>query len=105
MSWKESHMTAAGALPAHTITGLESVVDTLMSESQPTLIDAALTGQHGEQENVRHTGNFLTDHDLRMHRRYRELLTRWLPSFVYASEEDEPHVVGPEPEPDLEAEP
>lgn len=96
-------MTAARALPAHTITGLESVVDTVMSESQPALIDAALTGQHGEQENVRHTGNFLTDHDLRMHRRYRELLTPWLPSFVYASEEDEPQTVGPEPEPDLVA--
>jgi myo-inositol-1(or 4)-monophosphatase len=72
-----------------------------MSESQPVLIDAALTGQHGEQENIRHAGNFLTQHDLRMHRRYRELLTQWLPSFIYASEEDEPQVVGSEPGPDL----
>jgi myo-inositol-1(or 4)-monophosphatase len=94
-------MTTARELPTRTISGLESVVDTVMSESQPALIDAALTGQHGEQENVRHTGNFLTDHDLRMHRRYRELLTQWLPSFIYASEEDEPQVVGSESEPDL----
>ncbi|GGQ71473.1 hypothetical protein [Couchioplanes azureus] len=36
-----------------------------------------------------------------MHRRYRELLTPILGSFVYASEEAEPEVIGADPDPDL----
>jgi myo-inositol-1(or 4)-monophosphatase len=35
-----------------------------------------------------------------MHRRYRELLTPILGSFVYASEEAEPEVIGDNPDPD-----
>jgi myo-inositol-1(or 4)-monophosphatase len=94
-------MAISNPLPAPTLDGLESVVDTVMAESRPVLIEAALTGQHGEQRNTRHEGNFLSGHDLRMHRRYRELLAEWLPRFIYASEEDEPHVIGPDPDPDL----
>jgi hypothetical protein len=36
-----------------------------------------------------------------MHRRYRDLLAPILRSFVYASEEAEPEVIGDNPDPDL----
>jgi myo-inositol-1(or 4)-monophosphatase len=36
-----------------------------------------------------------------MHERYRELMSRHIDTFVYASEEAEPQVVGAEAEPDL----
>ena len=62
----------------------------VMLELRPRLIEAALTGRHGESENLRHEDNFLSEHDLWMHRRYRDLLTPILDSFVYASEEAEP---------------
>jgi myo-inositol-1(or 4)-monophosphatase len=53
-------------------------------------------------DNTRHADNFLSVHDLWMHDRYRELLAGRLEgSFVYASEEAEPQVVGTEAEPDL----
>jgi myo-inositol-1(or 4)-monophosphatase len=72
-----------------------------MSEIRPKLVEAALSGQHGESHNLRHTDNFLSVHDLWMHRRYRELLTGYLPAFVYASEEADPQVIGADPDPDL----
>ncbi|RDI65720.1 myo-inositol-1(or 4)-monophosphatase [Nocardia pseudobrasiliensis] len=36
-----------------------------------------------------------------MHQRYKELLSRHIPSFVYASEEADPEVIGNDPDPDL----
>jgi myo-inositol-1(or 4)-monophosphatase len=82
----------------------EHVADTVrqvMSEIRPRLIHAALSGDRGESANERHTDNFLSVHDMWMHERYRELLAGKLTSFVYASEEDEPQVVGDDPDPDL----
>ncbi|WP_211244398.1 inositol monophosphatase family protein [Actinospica robiniae] len=77
------------------------IVRTVMAESRPALLAAALTGQRGESENLRHEDNFLSEHDLRMHNRYRELFADALGSFVYASEEDDPRVIGADPDPDL----
>lgn len=68
---------------------------------RPRLIAAALSGRRGENENLRHRDNFLSDHDLWMHRRYRELLAEFIPSFVYASEEADPEVIGADGDPDL----
>ncbi|HYP15015.1 MAG TPA: hypothetical protein VEQ63_13895 [Bryobacteraceae bacterium] len=72
-----------------------------MLEIRPKLIEAAVTGQRGESENLRHDDNFLSVHDMWMHRRYLELLKPILGSFVYASEEADPEVVGDDPDPDL----
>ena len=69
------------------------MVRTVMLDLRPRLIEAALTGKRGESENLRHEDNFLSEHDLWMHRRYRELLTPVLGSFIYASEEAEPEVI------------
>jgi myo-inositol-1(or 4)-monophosphatase len=77
------------------------VVDSLMTDLRPRLLEAAFSGNVGESENLRHHDNFLSEHDMWMHEQYQELISRFLPSFVYASEEAEPHVVGPESEPDL----
>jgi myo-inositol-1(or 4)-monophosphatase len=77
------------------------VVDALMAEIRPKLLEAAFSGNVGESENVRHSDNFLSVHDMWMHERYRELMNRHLDSFVYASEEGEPQVVGADPDPDL----
>jgi myo-inositol-1(or 4)-monophosphatase len=80
------------------------VADTVrqvMAEIRPELVHAALTGDRGESDNLRHADNFLSVHDLRMHRRYQELLTGYLDSYVYASEEADPVVIGPDADPDL----
>jgi myo-inositol-1(or 4)-monophosphatase len=77
------------------------IVTAVIAESRPLLLHAALSGRSGEHENLRHSDNFLSDHDLRMHQRYRDLFTEALGSFVYASEEDDPAVIGPDPDPDL----
>jgi myo-inositol-1(or 4)-monophosphatase len=79
------------------------LVRTAMSEIRPKLIQAALTGQRGESQNTRHADNFLSVHDLEMHKHYRELLGQVLGSFVYASEEAEPQVVGDDPDPEIVA--
>ncbi|MEV0944020.1 inositol monophosphatase family protein [Micromonospora wenchangensis] len=76
-------------------------MNTLMLEIRPKLMEAAFSGEAGEGENVRHSDNFLSVHDMWMHERYRELMSRHLGSFVYASEEGEPQVVGTEEDPDL----
>ncbi|KAA8886112.1 hypothetical protein F3087_26275 [Nocardia colli] len=73
----------------------------LMDEVRPWLIDAALTGRRAEQVNPRHDDNFLSDFDLSMHQRYKELLVEQIDSFVYASEEADPEVIGGEDDPDL----
>jgi fructose-1,6-bisphosphatase/inositol monophosphatase family enzyme len=83
---------------AETIAGL---VKTTMSDIRPRLVQAALTGHRAENENLRHEDNFLSDYDLWMHQRYKELLSEVLPSFIYASEEDDPQVIGDDPDPDL----
>jgi myo-inositol-1(or 4)-monophosphatase len=77
------------------------VVRSVMADVRPKLIHAALSGNRGENENLRHADNFLSVHDIWMHERYQELLAGRLKSFVYASEEADPQVVGEDPEPDL----
>lgn len=93
-------MNSSSEIPelAQRIAGL---VRQLMGELRPRLIEAALTGHRTENENPRHTDNFLSDHDLWMHRRYKEVLAEHIPAFVYASEEADPEVIGDEPDPDL----
>ncbi|WP_018653781.1 inositol monophosphatase family protein [Actinomadura flavalba] len=80
---------------------LTELVRTVMSEIRPRLVEGALAGQHAESRNDRHTDNFLSKHDLWMHDRYRELLTEIIPSYVYASEEADPQIIGDHPDPDL----
>jgi myo-inositol-1(or 4)-monophosphatase len=81
---------------------LGEAVRDVMDDLRPGLVEAALSGDHGERANTRHAGNFLSQYDLRAHDRYRELITRLLPAgFVYASEEAEPEVIGDDPDPDL----
>lgn len=80
---------------------LVAVVRIIIAEVRPKLIEAAFSGQHGEGENKRHADNFLSKHDLWMHDRYRALLADRLSSFIYASEEAEPELIGQETDPDL----
>lgn len=81
---------------------ISEVVRTVMDEIRPRLMEAALSGDHGERANTRHAGNLLTSHDLWAHDRYRQLITPLVPGgFVYASEEAEPEIVGEDPDPDL----
>ncbi|MEU8004003.1 inositol monophosphatase family protein [Catellatospora sp. NPDC049111] len=80
---------------------LAEAVTQAMTDIRPKLMQAALTGDAGESENARHTDNFLSEHDLWMHERYRTLLQQRLRGFVYASEEAEPQIVGADPDPDL----
>lgn len=94
-------MTTPALKPTDMAATVARIVRTVMAESRPGLLKAALTGQRGESENLRHEDNFLSEHDLRMHNRYRELFAQSLGSFVYASEEDDPRVVGSDPDPDL----
>ncbi|GAB3165982.1 hypothetical protein GCM10027059_24420 [Myceligenerans halotolerans] len=77
------------------------LVVSMMNQIRPRLVEAAVSGQRAENENVRHEGNFLSDYDLWMHERYKERLVEVIPSFIYASEEDEPRVIGDDPDPDL----
>ena len=80
---------------------LADLVATVIRELRPRLIQAALSGDRSESQNIRHADNFLSEYDLWMHRRYRELLTQILPSYIYASEEADPQVIGDDPDPDL----
>jgi myo-inositol-1(or 4)-monophosphatase len=80
---------------------IADLVKTMMEEIRPRLIQAALSGRRGENENVRHSDNFLSVYDLWMHQRYKELLTEHIPAFVYASEEADPEVIGADSDPDL----
>ncbi|WP_199714471.1 inositol monophosphatase family protein [Micromonospora radicis] len=77
------------------------VVEALILEIRPKLMEAAFSGNAGESDNVRHSDNFLSVHDMWMHDRYRELMAHHIDSFVYASEEADPQVVGNERDPDL----
>ncbi|MDP4510601.1 inositol monophosphatase family protein [Nonomuraea turcica] len=80
---------------------LAELVATVIRELRPRLIEAALSGNRSESRNTRHSDNFLSKYDLWMHERYRDLLTEVIPSYVYASEEADPQVIGDDPEPDL----
>ncbi|GIF97205.1 inositol monophosphatase family protein [Catellatospora citrea] len=80
---------------------LADAVSQAMTDIRPKLLRAALTGDAGESDNARHSDNFLSEHDLWMHDRYQVLLQQHLPSFVYASEEAEPQILGTDPDPDL----
>jgi myo-inositol-1(or 4)-monophosphatase len=80
---------------------IAGLVEEIMFEIRPRLVKAALTGRRAENENLRHEDNFLSDYDLWMHRRYKELIAEHIPSFVYASEEADPEIVGTEANPDL----
>jgi myo-inositol-1(or 4)-monophosphatase len=80
---------------------LAELVVTVISEVRPWLIEAALSGDRSESQNLRHAGNFLSEYDLWMHERYRQLLTEIIPSYVYASEEADPQIIGDDPDPDL----
>jgi myo-inositol-1(or 4)-monophosphatase len=80
---------------------LADLVQTVIGEIRPRLLEAAFSGEYSENENQRHTDNFLSTHDLWMHERYRELLSEHIPSYVYASEEADPQVVGNDANPDL----
>jgi len=72
-----------------------------IAEIRPRLIDSAFSGVRGENENFRHEDNFLSVHDLWMHQHYKETVRRCIPSFIYASEESDPEVIGSDPDPDL----
>lgn len=77
------------------------LVQEMIKQIRPRLLQAALTGRRAENENLRHKDNFLSDHDLWMHRQYKDRLAEVLPSFIYASEEGDPQVIGNDPDPDL----
>ena len=80
---------------------IADLVKGMIVEIRPRLVEAALSGQRGENENTRHADNFLSVYDLWMHQRYKELLTEHMSSFVYASEEADPEVMGSDSDPDL----
>ncbi|GAA3127191.1 inositol monophosphatase family protein [Streptosporangium carneum] len=80
---------------------LAELVATVISEIRPQLIEAALSGDRSESRNFRHADNFLSEYDLWMHKRYQELLTEIIPSYVYASEEADLQIIGDDPDPDL----
>lgn len=80
---------------------IADLVRQMIAEIRPRLIGAALTGNRAESENARHSDNFLSEYDLWMHQRYKELLAQKISSFVYASEEADPEVIGRDPDPDL----
>lgn len=80
---------------------IADLVTGMMQEVRPRLVQAALTGLHAENKNLRHKDNFLSDYDLWMHQRYKDLLTEVVPSFIYASEEADPQIIGSEEDPDL----
>ncbi|WP_410581370.1 inositol monophosphatase family protein [Amycolatopsis sp. lyj-108] len=80
---------------------IADLVREMMLEIRPRLVYAALSGKRGEHENLRHSDNFLSDFDLWMHQRYKEAIVQHIPSFVYASEEADPEVIGSDSDPDL----
>lgn len=80
---------------------MAGLVKSVIEDIRPKLVQAALSGDRGESANTRHTDNFLSVHDVWMHERYRELIAQHIGSFVYASEEADPEVVGTDSEPDL----
>jgi myo-inositol-1(or 4)-monophosphatase len=73
-------------------------VRTVIREARPRLIASALSGSYGEKHNERHEDNFLSSHDLWMHERYKTLLRKRIPAFVYASEEGDPEIIGHDPD-------
>src|SRR5436189_1148323 len=100
MDCKEDPLATA-TVPSDLGDLLAEVVQLAIAEIRPRLIFAAFSGNRRESENLRHEDNFLSAYDLWMHERYRELLAKRLGSFVYASEEADPQIVGSESDPDL----
>ena len=47
------------------------LVKGMIAEVRPRLVEAALSGQRGENENTRHEDNFQSVHDLWMHQLYK----------------------------------
>jgi myo-inositol-1(or 4)-monophosphatase len=80
---------------------LAQITSDAIAEIRPQLIESAFSGIRGESENSRHEDNFLSVHDLWMHEHYKESVSRHIPSFIYASEESDPEVIGSDPDPDL----
>ncbi|WP_405058620.1 hypothetical protein OG474_38645 [Kribbella sp. NBC_01505] len=78
-----------------------SMVRSMLDDLRPKLLNAALTGRRAENENRRHEDNFLSDYDLLMHDLYKQRFAEFEPSFIYASEESDPQVIGSDEEPDL----
>jgi myo-inositol-1(or 4)-monophosphatase len=93
-------MTQDASIPTLALQVADTVKQ-VMAEIRPKLIEAAVTGNRGESENERHEDNFLSVHDMYMHDRYRQLFEAQIGSFVYASEEGEPQVIGDDADPDL----
>lgn len=67
---------------------VESVIDSYADK----LIDMAIHGKVVEVPNPRHPDNFLSTVDLELHSIYRSRLSEVFPSFIYASEEGDPHL-------------
>jgi myo-inositol-1(or 4)-monophosphatase len=89
------------AIPSHLAKSLAAAVETVTAEVRPKLIETAITGRPAETPNHRHEDNFLSEYDLWMHGRYRQFLAESVGSFIYASEEADPEVVGDDEDPDL----
>lgn len=80
---------------------IAAIVQTVIAEVRPKLIEAAFSGFQDEQKNARHEDNYLSEYDVWMHQRYKELLREVLPSFLYTSEEGDPEYLGDADEADL----
>ena len=89
------------ALLPELVGAVAELVRAIIEEVRPRLVAAAVSGERGERVNERHSDNFLSQFDIMLHHRYRELLTQILPSFVYVSEEADPQVVGNDPDPEI----
>ncbi len=69
---------------------LIAIAGDFAAEYAGRLLDTALSGRHGSLPNPLHAGNFLSELDLELDRRYEERLRAILPPFIYLSEEREP---------------
>jgi myo-inositol-1(or 4)-monophosphatase len=78
----------------HLIRSVMSVVQDVITEIRPRLIEGAIRRSVHEDVNLRHPGNYLSEFDVYLHNRYRQLFSEVLDSFVYLSEEGDPTVVG-----------
>lgn len=71
------------------IIGLVSIVIKKYSE---LLIQMAVTGQKREIDNKIHSDNFLSEIDRDIHFFYKKKIGEIIPTFIYASEEEAPHI-------------
>jgi len=70
------------------------VVEGILEKYSLILLKMALNKDRGEIKNIRHTDNFLSNIDLKIHNEYLKKIRPILPSFIYASEEADPVIVG-----------